>query len=531
MTYKVLNSGLAVPLSFAEAASQPVFNEVATTEDGRDITLGYVDSLKLLPTSDSIVKQRGFDISVYDEVRRDEQVQTALGQRCLALPSKEWFVKAGGNRKVDKMAADFLTEQLNNIPFDRITEKMMKGVFWGYSVAECLWATDGNYIALENIKVKKRRRFGYAPDGSLRLLTTKDQLGEVLPDRKFWAFSLGGDDDDDLYGRGLAHYLYWPTFFKRNGIKFWLIFLEKFGMPTAIGKYPVSASAEEKKALKNALYAVQKDSGITMPEGMMIEFLEAARSGTADYTELHDRMNAAISKVILGHTGTTDATAGRLGSEDIAKAIREDLIAADSDLICSSMNCSVIRWLIGWNFPTAALPKVWRDVKLPEDLKTRAERDKILGDLGFKPTLKYVTETYDGEFVETTTTAPTETIPPETTTAPTFAEKTPIDITNRLARLKARRQGLPIPPLSNGDLPPAAAYTQQVAERTGLVIDQWTAQIKDLLNNSSTLVDFRDALLNQYANLESSELVKVMALAFATAELSGRFDVQQETVA
>lgn len=44
---------------------------------------------------------------------------------------------------------------------------------------------------------------------------------------------------------GLAHYLYWPTFFKRNGIKFWLIFLEKFGMPTAAAKLPPGQKSVE----------------------------------------------------------------------------------------------------------------------------------------------------------------------------------------------------------------------------------------------------------------------------------------------
>ncbi|MFI3218901.1 MAG: hypothetical protein QX189_07245 [Methylococcales bacterium] len=82
---------------------------------------------------------------------------------------------------------------------------MLSGLFWGYAVAECLWATDGQYIVASDIKVKKQKRFGFAPDGSLRLLTSSNPLGEVLPERKFWAYSTGGDDDDDYYGLGLAH--------------------------------------------------------------------------------------------------------------------------------------------------------------------------------------------------------------------------------------------------------------------------------------------------------------------------------------
>jgi hypothetical protein len=52
-----------------------------------------------------------------------------------------------------------------------------------------------------------------------------------MPERKFWTFSAGAATDDEPYGLGLGHFLYWPVFFKRNDIKFWLIFLEKFAAP------------------------------------------------------------------------------------------------------------------------------------------------------------------------------------------------------------------------------------------------------------------------------------------------------------
>lgn len=219
MTYKVHN-GVWIPAGFAEERpAKPIFEEVATTADGRDITRGFVDGLQLLPPTDSIQQLRGVDLRVYDEVRRDDQVATVLQQRKLALSSKEWTVEPGGTQRADKAAADFIKEQLDHILFDRLTEKMLSGLFWGYAVSECLWARDGQFIALANVKVKKQRRFGFAPDGSLRLLTSRAPQGEALPARKFWAYATGADDDDDPYGLGLAHWLYWPTFFKLSVVK------------------------------------------------------------------------------------------------------------------------------------------------------------------------------------------------------------------------------------------------------------------------------------------------------------------------
>ena len=50
-------------------------------------------------------------------------------------------------------------------------------------------------------------------------------------------------------------------------------------------------------------------------------------------------------------------------------------------------------------------------------------------------------------------------------------------------------------------------------------------QVRDIVNQAESLNALRDDLLTAYADLDNRELVKVMALAFATADLSGRFDV------
>jgi phage gp29-like protein len=508
-------SGVYVPMAYAESSPSkpPVMEEVATTSDGRDITLGYVDGLPYLPTTDPLQIARGGDLKIYEQARSDDQVQTALQQRKLALSGKEWTVTAGGTAAKDKAAADFVREQLKNLPFDRLSEKMLSGLFWGYAVAECLWVTDGRFIVASDIKVKKQRRFRFAPDGSLRLLTSANQLGEVLPERKFWAYSTGGDDDDDYYGLGLAHWLYWPVFFKRSDIRFWLVFLEKFGMPTAVGKYPNGASSDEKKRLLQALGAIQSDSGVRIPETMSIELLEAARSGTADYLEMYNAMNATISKVILGHTGTTDSIAGKLGGDNMASEVRADLVAADADLICSSFNRTVVKWLVEWNFNGAKLPTVYRDVAPATDLKMQVERDKVIFDMGYKPTLDYISTTYDIAVEAVAAPAPIDKVgvaQPTTNTqvadksAPAFSEPNDADPT------------------------PVTDYTEQLSKLAATPIDSWIAQIKTKVDSAESLESLQNELVSMYGNLPTEDLTKVMALAYATADLAGRFDVLTE---
>ena len=384
---------------------KPEQNEIATTRDGRDITRGFVDGLPLLPNTDKLLMLKsGGDLRIYQEGMRDEQVKACFEQRVRAVVSRPWEVKPGGTKLIDKKAAEFIDEQCKAIRFDSITEKMLYGVFYGYGVGEALYAVEDGKVVLDTsrggIKVRDRRRFGFAPDMSLRLKTSSNPMGEALPEKKFWHFATGSDHDDEPYGLGLAHWLYWPVFFKRSGVKFWLVFLEKFGMPTAVGKYQSGASLPDQNKLLDALGAIQTDSAIIIPEGMTAELLEATRGGTADYTALYDRMDAAIARATLGQTASTQGTPGKLGNDELQGDVRDDIVKADADLVCMSFNATVVKWLVEWNFPGAALPQVWRKCEDEEDQNTTSERDERISKMGFKPTLKYLQEVYGGEWVE-----------------------------------------------------------------------------------------------------------------------------------
>lgn len=486
----------------SDTPKRPDGNEIATTGDGRDITRGWVSPNWLLPPEDTVLRARGGgNLEIYREVLRDEQVAATFAQRRLAVVSKEWEVQPGGKKRQDKAAADFLREQLKAVNFDRATDTMLYGVFYGYSVAECLWAREGRYVTLDDIKVRDRRRFAFDGAYRLRLRTMHDPMpGELLPPAKFWHFRTGADHDDEPYGLGLAHWLYWPVQFKRQGMKFWLIFLEKFGQPTARGTYPANATAEERTRLLQALRAIQTDSGLIIPEGMQVDLIEAARSGTADYTALYDRMDKAIAKAVLGQTASTEGTAGKLGNETLQQEVRADLVKADADLVCESFNRTVARWLTTWNFPTASAPRVWRRVEEPEDTNKLAERDQRIYQMGYKPTLGYITDVYGGEWTET---SPAPAVPTTPATA-AFAEGDATDSVDQQTARLGREADVPI--------------------RDMITV------IRTLLDKAGSLEQFRDALIDAYPTLSTDHFAEMMAKALTAAELAGRYDIVEQAL-
>lgn len=477
--------------------TRPNMGEIATTLDGRDITRPFMAPFMLLQPQDSVLQTRGQgDLRIYEELLRDDQIKATLAQRQLAVVSAEWEVEAASERPADTAAADFLREQLHRIRFDDVTAKMFYGLFYGYAVAECLYARDGRHVVIEQLRVRNRRRFRFGGDGRLRLVTPQAPNGEALPDRKFWVYSVGADHDDEPYGLGLAHWLYWPAFFKRNGLRLWLIFLDKFGQPTAKGQYPASASSDDIQKLLDALAAIHTDSGIAIPEGMAVELIEAARSGTADYTGLYDRMNAAISKVVLGHTGSADATPGRLGGEDMARDVRQDIVKADADVICASFNDGPVRWLTQWNFPDAEPPRVWRRTDEGTDLEKQARIDKDLHAIGYRPTLQHVQEIYGQGYEE----KPPEPSRPAGGFPPAFAE---------------------------GERQAPEVLADRLEREADPHVSAMVAAVERVVRESGSLEEARERILDLYEELPADRLAKAMQLAWSAMELGGRDDAAE----
>ena len=347
----------------------------------------------LTPDDKVLRYQGGTNYELYEDMLQDDRVKSAFGQRRAAVVAREWAVNPGGTRRRDRMAADHLRETLRHVQWDRVTDMMLFGVFYGYSVAEILWARDGRHVAMDRIRVRNRRRFVFDVDFAPLLLTSDNPNGEALPERKFWCFSAGADNDDEPYGRGLAHFLYWPIWFKKNQTRFWLTFLEKFGMPTPLAKY--SRGEDRLKALALAR-AVHVDSAFAVPEGVMLEFLEAMRSGAVDYGDFRRAMNDAITTIILSQTMTTE-DGSSLSQAKVHMEVRREVVESDAWLIDESFRRGPAAWWTAMNYPGAATPEVQRVMEDPAELKDLADRDKTIVDMGHPLTDEYVEDTYHVE--------------------------------------------------------------------------------------------------------------------------------------
>ncbi len=382
--------------------------EYAPSGGTRDITRGYISTTGLLPFNDPVLNRaeeysilnRGHqNLRIFEVIARDDQVAASYNQLIHKITAAPLSVQPGGERKIDQKAAKSLRSQLEKNAFGTVTEKMAYGDLFGFSFAEFMWKRgESDRVEIDIIKVRNRRRFKFTPQLEPRLLTWGNAYNGIkLPDRKFWYLNLGGHDDDNPYGQGTASLLYWLVFFKRAADKYWSKYLEKYGRPTGLTRYPEGATPEQRDLSAQIAADLGDYDGIAIPHWMTAEFLQAVGSGAASYESYIDHKNAAISKVILGQTMTTDDGSSRSQAEvheNVELAIAQSL----SDAISESFNKGPARWLTDWNYPGAAYPKISRDLSPPANLKDTSERDRVLTEMGYPPTQAYIESTYGDGF-------------------------------------------------------------------------------------------------------------------------------------
>jgi phage gp29-like protein len=478
---------------------KPIMEELAAASKAPGAP--FVDALA--EPSDTVLKGRGGgDYKIYTEIARDDQVKATVDQRKLAVVSAEWSVDAGGEDAASQKAADFMREHLQNIGLDRVTRNMLSGVFYGYAVSECMWAYDGKLIVPQQVLVRQHTRFRYDGARRLRLINGRDPAGELMPERKFWHYCTGAEHDDEPYGLGLGHWLYWPVYFKRQGLAAWLTFLDKLAIPTAHGKYDPGATVEEKATLMRALAALRSSSSLITPKGIEVQLLEAARSATPDYDTLLDKMDAAISKIVVGQTMTTDDGSSQSQAE-VHQEVRGDLVKADADLICESWNLGPALWLTEWNFPGAKPPRLYRHTEEPEDLDTLAKRDASIVQMGYRPTLEYIQDRY-GDGWEL---APAQ--------QPVNPPATP---------------GAAVPPQAGADPADLADAKRDTVDELADQVDQAAAgkielQIdaaRKLLDDCKDLPEFAERLIVLYPDAPPADLGALIHQAVTLANLQGR---------
>lgn len=352
-----------------------------------------------LPNPDHVLKALGKDIKVYRELRVDAHVGGCIRRRKSAVKTLEWGLDQGN---AGSLATDAVKSIFADLDLSRIITEMLDAVMFGYQPLEVMWGKVGAYIVPIDIVGKPADWFVYDEDNALRLRTRQNRLkGEEVPARKFLVPRQDASYDNP-YGFADLSMCFWPTVFKKGGLKFWVQFTEKYGAPWVIGKHPRSASEAENNLLLDRLEEMVQDAVAVIPDDSSVEIKEAA--GKTGSTEVYERLlhycRSEISIALLGQNQTTEATSNR-ASAQVGLEVTRDIRDGDKAIIEESFNM-LIRWICDLNFNDDGRPvfSMWEQQQVDE---VQAGRDEKLMRAGARFTPHYFKRSYgleDGDLVE-----------------------------------------------------------------------------------------------------------------------------------
>ena len=461
----------------------------------------FVTGLDYLPNPDTILKNNGGNTLFYREMI-DAHLDAVKNKRFASITSRAWTIDGS---KGDQKKAKFVEEYLWNIDLRNVISQMLEAIGFGYAVHEIVWNTVqtdlGTLILPTAIKDRKQEWFKFDSDSKL-LLQTNDGSRREMPERKFLV-TRNRPTTANPYGNAVYSRCFWPLAFKKGGLKFWMLFVEKYGMPKAIGKVPPTATEKEQQNFLKMLADLVRDAVAVIPQTGSVELLEAGAANANPHKAIVDWADQAMSKAWLGETLTTEQTSsgGTQAMATVHNDVRADLALDDAAMIESSIN-QLIRWIYEINWPNEKeIP--WMNIILPEDLQeARLNRDIKLTQLGVKFNAQYITDVYgiDEKYFEMTEVQPQGGM---------FAEGPEKKGKVRNTSHELRKQ--------------VNAFTEHLEDECEKV--DILAPIRELVENAKSLEEVRDKLIGCYAEMPMEKIAEEMEQAFLAADLAGRFSI------
>jgi phage gp29-like protein len=354
----------------------------------------FIRLMRTLPDPDPILRKMGRGITALQELLNDSHLESVWSVRCAAASGAEWFMASGDEGGRGQAAADAFAEELKDMDVPRIIEEMMDAVAYGYSPLEILWAKNENRWGIRNIVGNPPNWFEFNQENRL-VLKTRIGGSEELPVNRILLVQ-HRPSYANPYGVKIFSKCFWPVTFKKNGFRWWTVFVEKYGGAFMYGKYPPNADAKFKEELHSALEKMIANAVAIIPEGSEIVMASASeKKGSGEVHAAYIQMaNAEISKAVLGQTLTTEiGDTGSYAAAETHNQVRKDLAKADRGRISAAFNRLAAVYTF-YNFGNDMPPPQFKFVE-DEDLQTdKAGRDVQLHHMGWRPRKRYISRVY-----------------------------------------------------------------------------------------------------------------------------------------
>ncbi|MDO8776599.1 MAG: DUF935 domain-containing protein [Burkholderiaceae bacterium] len=455
-----------------------------------------------------------------DMEEKDGHLFSVMDQRRRAVTRLDWdIVPVADASAKEKADAEFAQETIRSQEdFDDVLFDMTDAIGHGFAALEMQWGRVEKVQMPTKIEHRPQSWFKLAsnPEISRNELRLRDNSADGAALWTFgWLLHQHRARSGYISRSGLFRVMAWPFLFKNYAIRDLAEFLEIYGLPLRLGTYNASATKEDKATLLRAVVNIGHDAAAIIPQGMMIDFKEAAKGDNKSFDAMISLMERIQSKVALG--GTLTSGEGKHGTQALGK-VHQDIALhlrdSDAKQIANTLTRQIIYPLLAINRGLSdprRCPRLVFDTQEPEDLKLMSESVPQLVGMGMRipvswahEKLKIPTATGD-EAVLTMNASAAPVTPPA---APATAQ----------AQLKAQTQGTAL------QLDPLDDLVDNMAGEWEEVMGETLEPVQAALASASSLDEFRDGLEEVLANVEPAKLASLLARGQFAARAWGQLN-------
>jgi hypothetical protein len=300
-------------------------------------------------------------LKIYHEMRLDDQAKAALHLKKSAIVHPGWKIEGD-----DDQLREFVEHVFSAMDgtIEDTVRSILSAYDYGFSLHEKVYTylEDGPYrgkIGIKSLKQKSPTRilfktddFGnLLPDGIVQVQLTGELRG--MPTEKFILHTYQ-KEFDNYYGESdlRAAYRFW--FLKVNFFRYWGMYLERFGIPLAIGKSGTSTlSTTDQEKFRKLVANLQAGMSAVLPKDLEIEFKEAARTDRGTFQQAIDACDTRIARAVLMPTLlglSAGQDKGSLARSQTEESTFDMVLGGDTRSIQDALNEQLVRPLVEMNF-------------------------------------------------------------------------------------------------------------------------------------------------------------------------------------
>lgn len=342
---------------------------------GRGLTPQLLNQVMLRAEHGDLTQQ----LDLADDMEeRNAHLFSQLSVRKDAVINLDWSIEAPEDASAEeKKLAEEVEEWVRGIPnFEEdILRELLDGILKGFKAIE-MWFELDQGLLMPHFDSLPQRMFTLSENRKHIHLRTGEAHGAPL---KSWGWLVHQPRSRSGYpGRtGMVRILALPHLLWSYANRDLAEFLEIYGLPLRLGKYPIGASDAEKRTLLQAVVSIGHNAAGIIPAGMELDFMEAAKGTEGPFKTMSSSMEALISKAVLGQTLTSgEGEHGTQALGQVHDGVRMTICKSDAKRLSSTITAQLVAPMVLLNKPGVdrkRLPRFVIDVPEPEDLKLYAD--------------------------------------------------------------------------------------------------------------------------------------------------------------